>query len=64
MTPAPLTANAQVEINDSCNNCCCFPFRRNQNLPRPKRQTPFIVPKAETPTDQKVQEVVKENLKK
>ena len=47
---APLSVNvpvnSQIEVNDSCNNCCCFKFRRKpkveQTLRKVERQRGFI----------------------
>lgn len=29
MAPDSIHAESTVEINDSCNNCCCFKWRRD-----------------------------------
>lgn len=72
MVPDKVHSTIDIEVNDSCNNCCCFP--RRQKLTSVRRQplmphlqavvdSEIIHKPQEQKVDTKAQEVFKEHKK-
>lgn len=42
MVPQRMSSEVQIEVNDSCNNCCCWPTRRAILTRKKVNQTPKV----------------------